>query len=159
MTAPAFRIAAVPDVFLPDGTVLHDPLLGSQTPRFWTAPPRHRVKDPDCRSCAKKGYSSGCGNYAAEELLDWAPNYGYDLDDWQDWWLTEACGTRPDGRWAAFEVAGICSRQNGKNVNLEVRELGGLYVFGESLIIHTAHEFKAAGSATRSPVMTSCPAG
>jgi hypothetical protein len=31
-----------------------------------------------------------------------------------------------------------------KNQDLEVRELGGLYLFGESLIIHTAHEFKAS---------------
>jgi len=102
-----------------------------------------------CRTCAKlttgiyRGV--GCGNYAAVELLkEWAPEYGYVLDPWQEWWLTEATGLRPDGRWAAFEVAGICSRQNGKNVNLEIRELGGLFLFGESMIIHTAHEFKAA---------------
>ncbi len=149
MTASDFRIVAVPDVILPDGTVLHQDqlrelLLGSQAPRFWTAPPRHRVKDPQCKKCRAPGYLGGCGNHAAEELLDWAPNYGYDLDDWQKWWLTENTGTRPDGRWAAFESALICSRQNGKNQVLEVRELGGLFVFGESLIIHTAHEFKAA---------------
>jgi hypothetical protein len=145
VTAAGYQIRAVPDVFLPDGTVLHDTLAGSQMPRFWTAPLRHRVKEPGCKSCAKGGYSSGCGNYAAEELLDqWAPNYGYDLDPWQQWCLTEMCGVRPDGRWAAFEVANICSRQNGKNQMLEVRELGGLYLFGESMIIHTAHEFKAA---------------
>lgn len=137
-------LAVVPDVILPDGTVLDRPLVGSQKPRFWTAPDRHREKDPDCLSCSARGYDGGCGNHAAEELLEWSPHYGYDLDLWQKWWLTEACGTKPDGRWAAFEVAGICSRQNGKNVNLEVRELGGLYVFGEQLIIHTAHEFKAA---------------
>lgn len=141
----SYRVVAVPDVFLPDGTVLHDTLTGSQQPRFWTAPPRHRVKDPNCKSCDTEGYQGGCGNFAAEELLDqWAPHYGYDLDPWQRWWLTEACGITPDGRWAAFEVAGICSRQNGKNTNLEVRELGGLFLFGEQMIIHTAHEFKAA---------------
>src|SRR6266567_7109632 len=140
------QLSVQPLVFLPDGSVLDGPLLGSQAPRFWTSPPRHRQKDPDCRTCAQRGYPKlGCGNYAASELVqDWAPSFGYDLDEWQQWWLTEACGTRPDGKWAAFEVAGICSRQNGKNVNLEVRELGGLYLFGESMIIHTAHEFKAA---------------
>jgi hypothetical protein len=139
------QIVAVPDVILPDGSVLSKPLAGAQSPRFWTAPDRHREKDPDCRECRLSiGYRGGCGNMAAEELLDWCPAYGYRLDPWQDWWLTEACGTKPDGRWSAFEAVGICSRQNGKNVNLEVRELGGLYVFGESLIIHTAHEFKAA---------------
>lgn len=144
MTAPDYRTVAVPDILLPDGTVQRG-VTGSQLPRFWTAPPRHREKEPGCASCDKTGYTSGCGNYAAEELIDqWAPCYGYRLDDWQRWWLAEGCGIRPDGRWAAFEVAGICSRQNGKNTNLEVRELGGLFLFGESMIIHTAHEFKAA---------------
>lgn len=144
MTAAEYRLHAVPDVFLPDGSVLHDSLVGSQRPRFWTAPPRHRDKQPGCTSCAKDGYRAGCGDYAAEELLDWCPSYGYELDSWQQWWLSEACGVRPDGRWAAFECANVASRQNGKNVLLEVRELGGLFVFGESMIIHTAHEFKAA---------------
>jgi hypothetical protein len=141
---PRPPLVAVPDILLPDGTVHPGPLTGAQAPRFWTAPPRHREKDPDCRKCRDRSYRGGCGNYAAEELLDWCPHYGYELDPWQEWWLTEECGTKPDGRWTAFEAVGICSRQNGKNVNLEVRELGGLYVFGESLIIHTAHEFKAA---------------
>jgi len=153
----AFNVYPVPDVFLPDGTVMSGQppvtlpdgtrlaqLTGSQEPRFWTAPPRHRQKEPGCRKCSNRDYLGGCGNYAAEELLDWAPNYGYALDPWQQWWLTEGCGVRPDGHWSAFEVAGIVSRQNGKNTNLEVRELGGLFVFGETLIIHTAHEFKAA---------------
>ncbi len=146
MTAAAadYRLVAVPDVFLPDGSILQEPLAGSAMPRFWTSPPRHRRKDPECRACARSGYRGGCGDHASEELLDWCPEYGYDLDDWQQWWLSEACGTRPDGRWAAFECANICSRQNGKNQVLEVRELGGLFLFGESMIIHTAHEFKAA---------------
>src|SRR6266487_4265071 len=113
---------------------LSEPLLGSQEPRFWTAPPRHRKKDPECDTCVRNWSPLyrhvGCGDYAAIELLqEWAPNYGYELDPWQAWWLTEACGVKPDGRWAAFEVAGIVSRQNGKNVCLEIRELGGLYLF------------------------------
>lgn len=115
MTAAEYRIHAVPDVFLPDGSVLHRELAGSQQPRFWTAPPRHRDKQPGCPSCAKNGYSAGCGNYAAEELLDWCSSYGYDMDDWQQWWLTECCGVKPDGRWTAFEAAAVVSRQNGKN--------------------------------------------
>jgi hypothetical protein len=147
MTASDFKVHAVPDVFLPDGTVLHagEQPVGAQRPRFWTAPPRHRKKDPNCSSCRKRGYAGGCGNHAAEELLDqWAPNYGYELDEWQDWSLSEMVGIKPDGRWAAFENALIISRQNGKNTILEVRELGGLFLFGEQMIIHTAHEFKAA---------------
>ena len=40
----------------------------------------------------------------------------------------------------------ICCRQNGlaRTRSLEVRELGGLFLLGERLLIHTAHEFKAA---------------
>jgi hypothetical protein len=145
MTAASYRVVAVPDVFLPDGTLLPNPPTGSQSPRFWTAPPRHRDKQLDCISCAVPGYKSGCGNHAAEELIDqWVPHYGYDLDPWQRWSLTEMLGITPDGKWAAFESALIVSRQNGKNVILEARELGGLFLFGESMIIHTAHEFKAA---------------
>ncbi len=44
----------------------------------------------------------------------------------------------------ASDVGLIISRQNGKGTVLEVRELGGLFVLGEELIIHTAHEFKTA---------------
>jgi hypothetical protein len=119
-------------------------LTGAQRPRFWCAPPRHRDKDPDCRACANPAYACGCGDYQSADLLDWCTGFGYQLDDWQRWWLTEQCGTKPDGRWAAFEGMLICSRQNGKNENLAVRELGGLFLFGESMLIHTAHEFKAS---------------
>lgn len=138
-------LLAVEEVELPDGSFMRGPLLGSQQPRFKTVPPRHRVKDNDCRACqAGTDYTVGCGDYQAVRLLDWAPHFGYDLDPWQEEWLTDATGTRPDGRWAAFECLCICCRQNGKNQDLEVRELGGMYLFGEGLIIHTAHEFKAS---------------
>jgi len=138
-------LATVPDIELPDGSFIPGPLLGSQEPRFRTVPPRHRDKHPDCRICqAGTDYACGCGDYKSSELLPWAARFGYDLDPWQQDWLADACGTRPDGRWAAFECLCICCRQNGKNVALEVRELGGLFLFGEGLIIHTAHEFKAS---------------
>ena len=132
------------DIVLPDGTVLSGPLLGAQRPRLWTSPPRHGVKDPYCKACDAESRPFGCGNSQSADLLEWAESIGYDLDDWQQWLLTEGCGTRPDGRWSAFEVMAILSRQNGKNQDLEVRELGGLFVLGEKLVIHTAHEFKAS---------------
>ncbi len=37
-------------------------------------------------------------------------------------------------------------RQNGKNAVLEARELAGLLLFNEGVIIHTAHEFKTANN-------------
>jgi len=138
-------LTVVPDVWLPDGTVLRgQDALGVQQPRFWTAPPRHRVKTDGCPACANADYAAGCGDYASADMLEWAAGLGYDLDPWQQWWLTELCGTKPDGRWSAFEGMLICSRQNGKNQAAEVRELAGMFLFGESMIIHTAHEFKAA---------------
>jgi hypothetical protein len=143
---PALELQVIPETILPGGIAVRglDGLSGSQQPRFWTAPPRHRDKDPACPACANDDYRCGCGDYQSSELLDWAPNFGYDLDEWQSWWLAEATGTRPDGKWAAFENYLVVSRQNGKNQCLEVRELAGLFVFGEKMIIHTAHEFKAA---------------
>ncbi len=138
-------VLAEPDIELPDGTFMHGPLMGSQEPRYKTVPARHRSKDPDCRACRLgTEYACGCGDYKSSELLPWAARFGYDLDPWQVDWLADTCGTQPGGRWAAFECLCICCRQNGKNQDLEVRELGGLFLFGESLIIHTAHEFKAS---------------
>src|SRR3974390_1787748 len=103
-------LAASPGILLPDGNWLDGPLLGAQQPRFWTAPPRHREKDPECRSCANREYACGCGDFLSSDLLGWSGNFGYELDPWQEWWITEACGTKPDGRWAAFEAMIIARR-------------------------------------------------
>lgn len=43
--------------------------------------------------------------------------------------------------WAAFEIGLCVSRQNGKGSILEARELAGLFLFDEKLIIHSAHQF------------------
>ncbi|WPH57624.1 terminase large subunit [Mycobacterium phage WXIN] len=43
----------------------------------------------------------------------------------------------------------MVSRQNGKGSCLEAIELAGLFLFGERLIIHSAHEFKTAADAMR----------
>jgi phage terminase large subunit-like protein len=71
------------------------------------------------------------------------------LDPWQQEILRNALGERPDGTWSAFEVALIVSRQNGKGSVLEARELAGLLLFGERLILHSAHEMKTASEAFR----------
>jgi hypothetical protein len=64
------------------------------------------------------------------------------LDDWQESLLFASLRQRQDGSWAAFEVAGVVPRQNGKGAIMEARQLVGLFVLGESLQVHTAHEFK-----------------
>lgn len=122
-------------------------LFGDQMPRVWTAPPRHREEADGCRQCARRDEGLGgigCGNYIATEIIAWAQGVGYDLDPWQEWVLTEGCGIRPNGKWASFENTIIISRQNGKSAIFEVRELAGMYLLGEDLIIHTAHEVKTS---------------
>ncbi len=102
-------------------------LRGAQDPRLWYMPPADDWTE---------------GN----EACDFAAKKGFPLDPWQDWSLRNAMATvkGPGLKWAAFEVGLIVSRQNGKNVIAEARELVGLFVIREPLIIHTAHEFKAS---------------
>jgi len=81
--------------------------------------------------------------------VDLAAVAGLVLDPWQQHVLKESLGERADGKWSAFEVGLIVSRQNGKGSILEARELAGLFLFGERLILHSAHEFKTAADAFR----------
>jgi phage terminase large subunit-like protein len=82
---------------------------------------------------------------AAEDAIELASVAGLDLDHWQRHVLTGGLGRKADGRWSAFEVKILVSRQNGKGSILEARELAGLYLFStDRLIIHTAHEHKTA---------------
>lgn len=86
---------------------------------------------------------------SAEDAIEIAALAGRDLDDWQRHILEGALAEREDGRWAAFEVGLIVPRQNGKNVCIEARELAGLFLFGEKVIIHSAHQFKTARKSFR----------
>lgn len=104
-------------------------LLGAQQPRVSSRPE-----------------SSSSAGLEAVEL---AASAGLVLDEWQCRILDVALGERPDGKWSAFEVGLIVGRQNGKGAILEARELAGLYLFGEQLILHSAHEFKTAQEAFR----------
>ncbi|HEY1705628.1 MAG TPA: hypothetical protein VGG75_38575 [Trebonia sp.] len=102
-----------------------------------------------CRSCASQAAEypagTGCGDTQAIDVLAWAADAaGYEPDPWQSWFLTQSLGVLPDSTWAASDVGLIVSRQNGKGTILEIRELGGLFVLGEELIIHTSHEFKTS---------------
>lgn len=81
---------------------------------------------------------------AGREAVELAASCGLILDPWQAFVLDGGLGERYDGKWSAFEVALIVSRQNGKGSILEARELAGLFLFGERLILHSAHEFKTA---------------
>lgn len=102
----------------------HDALLGDQRPRIFSAP--------------SQVATSGV------EAVELAASAGLVLDPWQRFVLEQALGERADGKWAAFEVGLVVGRQNGKGSILEALELAGLYLFGEQLILHSAHEFKTA---------------
>lgn len=74
---------------------------------------------------------------------------GLDLDPWQQDALYDALGEGPTGRWAAFEVALLVARQNGKGGFFEARVLAGLFLLRERLILYSAHEFKTAAEMFR----------
>ena len=76
--------------------------------------------------------------------VDLARRGGLVLDRWQADALDVMCAIRPDGKWACFEYGEIVSRQNGKGAILEARALAGLFLFGEELIMWSAHEYKTA---------------
>ena len=108
--------------------LLDDAQIGSQAPRL--------VLKPD-------GVVSHAGNEAAEL----AESVGLVLDPWQRLALDVILGERRDGSPSAFEACVICPRQNGKGAILEALELAWLFLHGERLILHSAHEFKTANEA------------
>lgn len=81
------------------------------------------------------------------EAIALAASAGLYLDNWQQYVLMGALGERADGNWSATEVGLIVPRRNGKGSILEARELFGLVLAGERVILHTAHEFKTCKDA------------
>lgn len=84
---------------------------------------------------------------AGLDAIELAAIAGLHLDEWQQNVLIGSLGEVYQGKWSAFEVGLIVPRQNGKGSVLEARELAGLFLFDEKLIIHSAHEFKTAAEA------------
>lgn len=74
---------------------------------------------------------------------------GMPLDDWQAAIVVDMFGLDDENLWAAFEVCVLLARQNGKGACTEARELFGLFVLKESLILHSAHLFKTSANAFR----------
>lgn len=103
-------------------TSLTDVRLGVQQPRVLLKP-------------------AGIVSSAGPEATELAAACGLNLDPAQSLHLDISMGERTDGTWAASEVGLIASRQNGKNGEVEARELFGLTVLDE-WIIHTSHLFK-----------------
>lgn len=116
-------------------------LIGSQEPRILHTP------------TSWDGITS-----AGQEAIELAALAGLHLDPWQQIILNGSLAKRSETihnpytdqleyKWAAREVGVMISRQNGKNSVLEARELAGLFLFGERLIIHSAHQFDTSKEA------------
>ncbi|MGW7195540.1 terminase [Streptomyces chryseus] len=116
------------------------PVYGHQRPRIMTVP--------------DTGFSS-----AGQEAIDLAKRAGLTLDPWQQFLLDQGMREDPVGDWAAFEVCCNIPRQNGKGGVIEARELWGLFIGGERLILHSAHQFKTSKVAFRRIValIKNCP--
>ncbi len=78
-----------------------------------------------------------------------ARHAGLILDPWQQHVLEVGLGERADGKWSAFEVACIVSRQQGKGAIFEALALAKLVLFESQLFIYSSHEFKTSREAFR----------
>lgn len=97
------------------------------------------------RICSAPDFASTTG----DEAIELAAMAGLHLDPWQQFVLATALGERPDGKWAAPQVGLVVPRQNGKGALLEARELAGLFLLKEPMIIHSAHQFDTSLEAFR----------
>jgi phage terminase large subunit-like protein len=66
------------------------------------------------------------------------------LDEWQEQVFETAMGERSDGRWASKYVGLSAPRQNGKSQLIVARALAGVLLFGEKMVIISAHETDTA---------------
>ena len=83
------------------------------------------------------------------EAIDLAERAGLKLDGWQEDVILHGCGRDRDGQWAAFEVAAVVPRQNGKGAIEEARELAALFLLRDQFVIHSAHQFDTSLEAFR----------
>lgn len=107
------------------------------------APKRRGTRAPQLRNVPEFSATSG------KEAIKLAATAGLVLDGWQGDFLSDSLGEDEDGNWASFECGLIVSRQNGKGSVLEARVLAGMLLFGEKLILWSAHETKTAFEAFR----------
>ena len=101
--------------------------------------------------------NNSIGSYGPE-AIQMAENVGLHLDPWQKMSLTNILSIKDDEyynkytkqlefKWAARTCGIVVSRQNGKGSILEARQLAGLFITGDKLIIHSAHEHDTAQEA------------
>jgi phage terminase large subunit-like protein len=78
------------------------------------------------------------------ELIDLASEIKIELMDWQKFFITHSHKVKPDGRWAAPISVCTVARQNGKSFLMQLRILGGLFLWEESLQIGSAHRLSTS---------------
>lgn len=101
--------------------------VGAQRPSVLSGPPFERSLGGEC--------------------ADFMADVGRPGLPWQRDALVPMLGLRPDGRWAAYEVALWLARQNGKGWVTEALELFGAFMLREKTIIHSAHLFDTSQKA------------
>lgn len=99
-----------------------------------------RLGQPEPRVATYPSYHLTAGPAVVDLMAD----VGLPLDRWQAFVINHGLGMLDDGTWAAQTIGTWVSRQNGKGNIILARELGGLYIFGERLISHSAHLFQTA---------------
>lgn len=109
-------------------------LLGSTTPRIYTAPLVIGRPGPCGCGCAltrktSKGFEA---IEFAEEVV------GIDLLPWQRWLFIHALELLPDGRFRFRTVLVLVARQNGKTTWVEIKNLWKMFVLRVPLVIGTA---------------------
>ncbi len=109
-----------------------EPVIGHATPRIHTP----------LNDLPSKG----------EELIELAEKIGIELMDWQKFFIIHTHKVKPDGRWASPINIACVARQNGKSFLMQLRILGGLFLWGESLQIGSAHRLSTSLEQFRSLV-------
>lgn len=89
----------------------------------------------------------GAVSSAGAEAVELCQLAGLELDPAQAFALSTVLSERRDGSHAAFEAAVIEPRQNGKGAITEGRELTGLFLLRERVIVHTSHWFPTTKAA------------
>lgn len=118
-------------------------LLGCRTPRIISTPHYRRIETGRWDGM-EDGEALAFRSPAGQEAIELAGSVGLHLDGAQQLGMHHGLVEDREGRWEAFEIVLNEPRQNGKGGWLEARQLAGVLLFGDRLIIHTAHLFRTA---------------
>ena len=88
------------------------------------------------------------------ELIDLASSMGIEMMEWQKFALIHSHKYLPDGRYATPLNLIMCARQNGKSFLMQLRILGGLFLWDEPLQIGSAHRLNTSVEQFRQLVTT-----